>query len=106
LTAAGDRLFVYSRFSNSLSLLDTADGRVLANVNLFSPESDGIIAGRKFLYDGLESSANGTSACSSCHIYGDMDQLAWDLGNPDGDLLPNRNRYVSNSPRTTLQFTQ
>ena len=104
LTAAGDRLFVYSRFSNSLSLLDTADGRVLANVNLFSPESDGIIAGRKFLYDGRESSANGTSACSSCHIYGDMDQLAWDLGNPDGDLLPNRNRYVSNSPRTTLEF--
>ena len=33
-----------------------------------------------------------------------MDQLAWDLGNPDGDLLPNRNRYVSNSTRTTLEF--
>src|SRR5262249_24352862 len=23
--------------------------------------------------------------CSSCHIFGDNDDLAWDLGNPDGD---------------------
>ena len=50
------------------------------------PEPANIIAGRRFLYDARETSANGTSACAS-HIFGDMDQLAWDLGNPDGDLL-------------------
>ncbi len=104
LSKAGDRLFVYSRFSNSLSLLDATDGHLLASLNLFSPEPNKVIAGRKFLYDARETSANGTSACSSCHIFGDMDQLAWDLGDPDADLQLNRNKYVSNSPRTTILF--
>ena len=33
-----------------------------------------------------------------------MDQLAWNLGNPDGDLQTNLNAYVANSPRTTPFF--
>ena len=32
------------------------------------------------------SSANGEASCASCHIFGDKDELAWDLGNPD-DLV-------------------
>ena len=28
--------------------------------------------------------SHGDSACASCHIGGDFDSLAWDLGNPDG----------------------
>ena len=63
-----------------------------------------MIAGRRFLYDATETSANGTSACSSCHIFGDLDQLAWDLGNPDAAMQDNPNPYVSRSPKTTLQF--
>ena len=104
LLDSGERLVVYSRFSHSLALIDTGSGDVMAEAAMFTPEPANIIAGRRFLYDARETSANGTSACASCHIFGDMDQLAWDLGNPDGDLLANANPYVSNSPRTTLFF--
>ena len=104
LSADGKRLVVYTRFDNAISLWDPANGALLDQQPLFSPESSNIISGRRFLYDARESSANGTSACASCHIFGDMDQLAWDLGNPDGALEKNPNEYVARSPITTLNF--
>jgi DNA-binding beta-propeller fold protein YncE len=104
LTPDGERAVVYSRFDHSLSLWNATTGAMLAQRAAFSPEPDQLIAGRRFLYDARETSANGTSACSSCHIFGDMDQLAWDLGNPDGDMQENPNEYVSSSPKTTFFF--
>lgn len=104
LSPDGERLVVYTRFDNALSLWDTSNGQMLAQRALFSPEPTAIIEGRRFLYDAAESSANATSACASCHVFGDMDQLAWDLGNPDGLLQPNPNDYVSRSLRTTINF--
>ena len=104
LSANGSRMVVYTRFDNSLSLWDTASGAMLAQQSLFTPEPDSVIEGRQFLYDAELSSANATSACSSCHIFGDMDQLAWDLGNPDGEMQTNPNDYVPRSPRTTPEF--
>ena len=104
LTEDGSRAIVYTRFDNALTLWNTRAGELLAEQQLFTPESEQIIAGRRFLYDAEESSANGTSACSSCHIFGDMDQLAWDLGNPDGEPLQNNNPYVNRSPKTTFFF--
>ncbi|MEO0436538.1 MAG: hypothetical protein AAF098_06500 [Pseudomonadota bacterium] len=104
LTPAGDRAIVYGRFAHELSLWDTRTGALLQQLPLFTPEPAEIVSGRRFLYDARESSANGTSACSSCHIFADMDQLAWDLGNPDGDLQRNPNSYVRRSPITTLEF--
>ena len=41
--------------------------------------------GRGFLYD-AKLSGNGTVSCASCHIDGEMDMLAWDLGDPQGDV--------------------
>jgi len=104
LSSDGSRLIVYDRFNHMISLWDTEQDQLLFEQALFSPEPDEIIQGRRFLYDATLTSANGTSACSSCHIFGDMDQLAWNLGNPDGDLLNNLNAYVPNSPRTTPFF--
>jgi YVTN family beta-propeller protein len=104
LSSDGRRLVVYTRFDNAISLWDTANGNLLDHRSLFSPESARIVSGRRFLYDARETSANGTSACSSCHIFGDMDQLAWDLGNPDAAMEPNPNQYVPRSPKTTLNF--
>ena len=46
-------------------------------------------AGRPFLYDASFTSSHGDSACASCHIFGDFDSLAWDLGNPDDTVLNN-----------------
>jgi len=34
-----------------------------------------------------------SSSCASCHIFGDMDDLGWDLGNPDGDVTANGNPF-------------
>ena len=45
-----------------------------------------VVEGRPFLYDARISSGNGEASCASCHVFGDMDHLGWDLGNPD-DLL-------------------
>jgi hypothetical protein len=41
------------------------------------------------LYDAVFSSANGEASCASCHIFGDKDELAWDLGNPDDVVTAN-----------------
>jgi hypothetical protein len=41
------------------------------------------------LYDAVNTSGNGEASCSSCHIFGDFDSLAWNLGNPDGALSTN-----------------
>ena len=104
VSPTGERLFVYSLVGHSVSVMDTGTGALLGERALFSPEPSNIRAGRRFLYDARETSANGTSACASCHIFGDMDQLAWDLGNPDADLQSNDNAYVGNSPKTSFFF--
>jgi hypothetical protein len=38
------------------------------------------------LYDATRFSGNGEASCASCHIFGDKDDLAWDLGNPDNPV--------------------
>ena len=55
---------------------------------MFSPEPASVTAGRKFLYNATHTSALGDQACASCHIGGDFDGLAWDLGNPGNIPLP------------------
>jgi sugar lactone lactonase YvrE len=104
LDATGARLYVYSRIAHAVSIVDTAKRSVLATRSLFSPEGGAVREGRKFLYDATLTSANGTVACASCHVFGDMDQLAWDLGNPDDRMQTNPNAYLPLSPRTTPRF--
>jgi hypothetical protein len=55
---------------------------------LHDPSSVDTRLGRRFLYDAIDTSGHGDAACSSCHISGDMDGLAWDLGDPSGELAP------------------
>ena len=45
------------------------------------------------LYDANLTSSNGEASCSSCHIFGDMDDLGWDLGNPDDNVKTNSNGF-------------
>ncbi|HVV86151.1 MAG TPA: hypothetical protein VHE35_24005 [Kofleriaceae bacterium] len=84
-----DRLYVMTRFDNAISIVDTQHRREVDHVRLYNPEPESIVRGRRFLYDATLSSSHGDSACASCHIFGDFDSLAWDLGNPDGDVLHN-----------------
>jgi hypothetical protein len=93
----GSHLFVLTRFDNSISVVDIAARQEVAHVAMYSPEPSHIRIGRRFLYDATLSS-KGDSFCASCHVFGDKDELAWDLGNPDEDLLEHNNPIVAVLP--------
>jgi hypothetical protein len=78
------RLYTLTRFDNSIAIVDTISGGEIGHVAMHNPEPPSVVAGRPFLYDTSLSSSHGDSSCASCHVAGDFDSLAWDLGNPDG----------------------
>jgi len=88
------RLYVLTRFDNGISVINTKRGKEIDHITMYNPEPDSLIAGRPFLYDARISSAHGTSSCAVCHVFGDMDGLAWDLGNPDGVVVNNPNLFI------------
>ncbi len=92
------RLYVATRFDNSISVVDTAARTELAHVAIHSPEPPEVVDGRPVLYDALFTSSNGEASCSACHVFGDLDNLAWDLGNPDDTVLNNPNPIRLNGP--------
>lgn len=83
LDSSANRLFVYTRFDNALSLINLQNKQQVQRLTMYSPEPDNMIAGRAMLYDAKRSSSNGEASCASCHIGGDTDHLSWNLGNPD-----------------------
>src|SRR5437899_9168000 len=87
LDEARRRLYVYNRFSSSISAIDTSNATVINAVRLFDPTPAMVAAGRRHLYDTRRTSGLGQASCASCHVDGRMDRLGWDLGNPAGDVL-------------------
>jgi DNA-binding beta-propeller fold protein YncE len=83
------RMFVMTRFDNAIKVIDLASKTETQSVALPNPEPASVVAGRPMLYDATHNSGNGEAACASCHIFGDMDDLAWDLGNPDDVVTRN-----------------
>lgn len=79
------RLYVTTRFDDGLSVIDLTSGNEIVHLTLLNPEPTAVTSGRPFLYDATTTSSNGEAACASCHIFGDKDNLVWDLGNPDAD---------------------
>ncbi|HVG64039.1 MAG TPA: beta-propeller fold lactonase family protein, partial [Hyalangium sp.] len=98
LDEARRRLYAMTRFDNSISIINTTTRQEIAHVPLYNPEPPSVIEGRRFLYDARNSSSHGDSSCASCHIFGDFDSLAWDLGNPDGAVRSNPNPIVPGLP--------
>lgn len=92
-----NRLYVLTRFDNAVVSIDLTSRTELQRLPLYNPEPQSIVEGRSFLYDATLTSSNGEASCSSCHIFGDMDDLAWDLGDPDGEVLPNPNPFITGS---------
>src|SRR6185503_1437788 len=88
LDEVNDRLYVLTRFNNAVAVVDTTLQQEITSVPLFNPEPPSVVAGRPFLYDAAFTSSNGEASCASCHIFGDFDSLAWDLGNPDAVVVP------------------
>ncbi|HEX9104047.1 MAG TPA: hypothetical protein VF997_17670, partial [Polyangia bacterium] len=88
LDEGNGRAYVLTRFDNGLSVVDLQQSRELHHLTMYNPEPASVTQGRPFLYDATLTSANGDQACASCHVGGDFDGLAWDLGNPLGAPLP------------------
>jgi len=103
LDEARSRLYVLNRFDNTISIVDTATRTELertgvAGPSRFDPSPDAIRKGRRFLYDATLS-GHGDSACATCHLFGNFDGLAWDLGDPQGEHL-----WYTDAPWTEFFF--
>jgi MYXO-CTERM domain-containing protein len=85
------RMYVMTRFDNSIATVDLETREVISTARMHTPEPASAITGRPMLYDARFTSTNGESSCGSCHVFGDLDGLAWDLGDPDGEVTENPN---------------
>lgn len=87
LAMSASNLYVLNRLYNTISIVNLSSNTVTSEIAIgsFDPTPAVVRNGRGFLYD-HKLSANGTAACASCHIDAEMDLLAWNLGNPAGDM--------------------
>lgn len=81
-------IYVATRFDDGISVVSTSHRREIQHVTMHSPEPIEVTRGRRFLYDARATSANGTGACATCHVFGHVDALGWDLGNVHAEVLP------------------
>ncbi len=100
LNESNNNMYVLSRYNNAINVVELGSGITRQTLSMFNPEPQKVKSGRPMLYDANYSSSNGESSCASCHIFGDMDQLAWNLGNPDAPNTRNP------QPFPTLKFSQ
>ncbi|MCX6857813.1 MAG: hypothetical protein NTV80_23250 [Verrucomicrobia bacterium] len=82
------KLYSLNKLSSTLSVIDTNTLAVSSELALssYDPMPAAIRAGRGYLFD-ARLSGNGTVSCGICHMDADNDGLAWDLGDPGGDML-------------------
>ena len=91
-----DRLYVWNHFDASLMAVSLANNEVVSTVEAFNPLPQSIRKGRAHFYDTHKTSGLGQVSCASCHIDGRIDRLAWDLGDPTGEVKPfNQNCMTS-----------
>lgn len=88
LALGADRLYVLNKLSDTLATIRPSDGALLSEIPLGSidPMPANLRAGRGILYD-ARLSGNGTVSCATCHIDADRDGIAWDLGDPGGEMV-------------------
>ncbi len=83
---ARSRLYVMNKFESSISVVDTVTETELFRVPMHDATPEAIRNGRRHLYDTHATSGLGHVSCASCHVDARMDGLAWDLGNPAGEM--------------------
>ncbi len=88
LDESRSRLYTLNKFSNSITVIDSVNATVVSEVTwvTFDPMPRAIREGRGYLFD-ARLSGNGTVSCGICHMDADRDGLAWDLGDPGGDMM-------------------
>jgi YVTN family beta-propeller protein len=85
LDAQRERLYVLNHLDATLSVIDLKARRSIVTVSLrYNPTPAVVKRGRPFLYDATLTSRHGDLSCATCHVFGDLDGLAWDLGDPSG----------------------
>ena len=85
---ARNRVYVVGRFRNQLQTLSSGTLAQVALTNIgMDPTPDDIVNGRRIFYMGA-GSTHGDQSCANCHLFGDFDALAWDLGDPMGAIVP------------------
>src|SRR5262249_6718136 len=84
-----NQLYVLTRFDDAVKIVDLGSRREVGAVPMQNPEPPSVIEGRPMLYDARRFGSNGEAACASCHTFADKDELAWDLGNPGGNVTAN-----------------
>src|SRR5207247_1781002 len=93
LKESAARLYVMNRFDDTISIVDTSTNAAVGVIGVAGPSRfdaspDVIKAGRKFLYDAQLTSGHGDIGCSTCHVFVNFDNIAWDLRNPPVPFLP------------------
>jgi DNA-binding beta-propeller fold protein YncE len=83
-----NRLYALNRFDGNVSVIDTLIDAEIDRVQFYDPTPAVIRDGRPFLYDTHLTSGLGHVSCASCHVDGRSDRIAWDLGNPQGAMIP------------------
>ena len=88
LSETRNRAFVLNKFDASISIINMGNDQEVDRIPFFDPTPTIIKKGRKHLYDTHANSGTGHVACASCHVDGKQDRLAWDLGDPSGQIEP------------------
>ena len=86
---ARNRVYVLNSIDATVSVLRESDGLSECVLSLgLDTTPPQLRDGRRLFYDAANSSAHGDLSCNSCHLFGGMDGIAWDLGNPLGTMMP------------------
>lgn len=101
LNEANQVAYVATRFDNGISVIDLENGTEVEHIAMHNPEPESIVRGRAVLYDAQRTSSNGEASCAGCHIFGDQDSLAWDLGDPD---LANKRNPIDINLEHTIEW--
>jgi YVTN family beta-propeller protein len=104
------RLYILNKFDASISVVNSASvgsESVVQTLAFYDPTPDFINTGRAHFYNTHLNSGLGHIACASCHIDGAMDRLAWDLGDPLGNIKPTQLVNLANPGpgQQNLSFT-
>ncbi|NNE06989.1 MAG: T9SS type A sorting domain-containing protein [Gemmatimonadetes bacterium] len=82
-----NRLYVYHRFASSLGVVDLGDFSLTTQSLGFDPTPQAVLSGRPVFYESEDASAHGDLSCASCHLFGGLDGIAWDLGDPTASSM-------------------
>ncbi len=86
LHPAQTHLYVLNKFDGSISTIDTGSLVETARTSFYDPTPAAIRNGRPLLYDTHLTSGLGQVSCASCHVDARWDSVAWDLGDPSGNV--------------------